>query len=161
MSPKAALHLSNSRWKQGLDYEDLCCRERNIVWRRSDIFTLTSLTGFYTAFSKDMPNVISSITTSVCCWGPMMSDWNSRGSCQLKFCCISFTWVATKPWSIAINPVKKIKRIPVVFCGEGHNLNLKEKDALIKMTHKRKKANKLSFLTWKRMARCLIIRLCI
>lgn len=55
-----------------------------------------------------------------------MSDWNSRGSSKLKFSCIRFTWVATEPWSIAINPIKKIQRVPVVLSGEGHNLNLKD-----------------------------------
>lgn len=65
-----------------------------------------------------------------------MADWNSdreRESWQLKFRCNSFTWVATKPGSIAINPVKEIQRVPVVFCGKGHNLNLKENGILIQM----------------------------
>lgn len=90
--------------------------------------------------------------------GPVMSDWNSRGSWQLKFSCISFTWVATKPWSIAINPVKKIQRVPVVFCGEGHNLNLEEKDTLIQCKRKHEKYTTRKQMYLSKLSSQIIIR---
>lgn len=78
-----------------------------------------------------MPNVIRSTTCLLLGPSDISSDWNSSGNWQLTSSCVRFTWVATKPWSIAINPVKEIQRIPVVFRGEGHNLNLKDKDTSV------------------------------
>lgn len=106
--------------KQGLHYKALNCKGQDTVTEQGVLF-FSFFIVFLTAFS----NVISSITASISCWDLVTPDWKSSGSWQLKFRCITFTWVATKPWGVTINAIKKIQRIPVVFCGKGHDLNLK------------------------------------